>query len=136
MSDYFVRPAMMADWPILAQITKDCDLDVPGLSYDVFTGMVIVAEHSEDGVIGFVQCLPGAPTSVVTDMAVLPGHRKQGVAHLLGVALEYTLKGLGYSSWVCYVRGNRGDGWRDSLKKWGTLESKVKGYFHRRIIPA
>lgn len=134
--NYVVRPAIIKDWPMLEAITKACDLDVPGLRYDAWTGVVLVAEHPEDGVVGFVQCLPGAPASVVTDMAIMPGHRKRGVAHHLGAALEYTLTQLGYQAWVCYVRGNRHDGWRDTLKKWGTEESPIRGFFHRRILPA
>ena len=133
-TDYIVRLALIADWPTLAAITRACDLDVPGLSYDVFTGVVLVAEHPEDGIVGFVQCLPGAPASVVTDMAVLSGHRKHGVAHQLGAALEYVLTNLGYQAWVCYIRGDRTDGWRDTLKKWGTEESPITGYFHHRIL--
>lgn len=134
-SDYLVRAAVIADWPVLAEITNACDLDVPGSRNDVWTGVVLVAEHKEDGVVGFVQCLPGAPDCVVTTLAVLSAHRKRGVAHQLGAALEYVLKGLGYHAWVCYVRGGRGDGWRETLTKWGTDESPLQGYFHRRTIP-
>jgi ribosomal protein S18 acetylase RimI-like enzyme len=136
MSDYTVRPALIADWPTVADITRRCELDVPGVPDGVWTGVVLVAEHPEDGIVGFVQCLPGAPDCVVTTLAVLPGHRKRGVAHQLAAGLEYVLKGLGYHSWVAYIRDGRDDGWRDSLKKWGTIESPIQGFFHRRTLPA
>jgi GNAT superfamily N-acetyltransferase len=135
MSEYLVRPALIADWPALGEITRECDLDVPGSLSDTWTGVVLVAEHADYGVVGFVQCLPGAPDCVVTTMGVLPEHRKCGIAHQLGAALEYVLKGLGYTSWVCFVRGNRDDGWRETLTKWGSIESDLQGFFHRRILP-
>ncbi|NCA98942.1 MAG: ribosomal-protein-alanine N-acetyltransferase [Clostridia bacterium] len=95
-TDWLVRPARLDDLSSLVRLEQTCfaipwteqslrsDLENPSLA------RYFVAESKTSGVIGYIACYQAADTAQITNLAVLPDFRRQGVGELLlGTLLEW-----------------------------------------------
>lgn len=117
------------DVPRLSELMSKSGVEVPGITYDVFSHLVLVAED-DDKVVGFVQCLVGKPYSHLTEMSVDPDYRGQDIGKKLLAAMEETITAAGSNAWTtCTSKDNIAD----ALKDWGA-DYLGQGYGFVRIL--
>jgi len=112
-----VRPARQTDLPAVGDILAACKLTIDGLSYDTWTGWLLVAER-QGQVIGLVHVIPSRPYALIAEFGVLPAFQKGRAAHKLIEAAELLLRSQGYPVWAAFVGANR-NGFHATVEAWG-----------------
>jgi ribosomal protein S18 acetylase RimI-like enzyme len=110
-----IRLATYDDLPRLKELMAMSGVEVPGIDYSEFTGLVLVAEQDEK-VVGFIQMLAGLPYSNLTEMAVDPNYRGQLIGRALLQAAEETLLAAGCPAWTTVTSKEY---IADALRDWG-----------------
>lgn len=126
-----VRHATSRDVPKILKIMESCDLISNGIDYTRWDGIVLVAERQSE-VVGFIACLPAKPYAIITEMGVLPAHRKGRAASKLIEALELLLRSLDCRAWMAYVGEKRTDA-IEGLKHHGAIELGHGASYLRRL---
>ena len=97
-----IRPARPEDLPALRGLLQENGLAIDGLTYDDFTGLVLVVERNGD-VAGFVQTLLGQPYAVICEMAIDRRFHHLGYGVKLLDALELILRHHGIQAWATFT---------------------------------
>ena len=112
-----IRPARPEDAPTLKALLQENGQAVDGITYDVFSPPVLVAEEAGE-VVGFIQALVGEPYTVITDLVVARSLANRGIGVRLGQHMETVLRVLGCRVWVAYA-GEKHEGMREQLERYG-----------------
>ena len=102
-----MRPALVADWPILRALLEENALTVDGVAYEGFTPPCLVAVKAGE-IVGFIQAHAGAPYAVITELAVARAHQRQGIGVRLLQHMETLLRSAGVTAWMAYT-GEKND---------------------------
>ena len=98
-SDYRIRPATPADVPALAEIERACFSDPwsPEGIAETFhngTSIVLLGECNER-TVGYLMARVSGEEGEILNLAVLPGHRRRGLARELLAEAIHRMRGFG-----------------------------------------
>lgn len=126
-----IRPAKPEDITAIRTILETCDIAAEGVDYESWTGIVLVADRQRE-VIGMIAALPGRPVAVITDMAVLPEHRKGRAAGKLIDGMRLLLTSLGCTTWAAFINPEKTK-WCEALDHIGT-RAQSTGVLYRGAL--
>jgi N-acetylglutamate synthase-like GNAT family acetyltransferase len=97
-----IRPAVPQDLEGIQRVLSACDLDISGVDYSRWDGIILVAETDQQ-VVGFIHAVPTRPVSFITVLGVLPAYQKVHVGTELLKGVELLLRSLGVTVWWTFV---------------------------------
>ena len=127
-----VRPAMAKDAEHVLRLLDACDMRASDVDYTRWDGFVLVAERQSE-IVGFIHVLPARPYSVITHIAIAPGHRKGRATAKLMESAELILRHLNCGNWFTHVY-EKDDNLRASAQHWGAHEAPSPGYLYKRVL--